>query len=191
MSLFQRKNIPIHQGTDISYIQGLAREAGYVFYIDPGPVPGTNKAYWGPEIKVGKPQPALNANMDGLTNVESLSFNFNGDGRSVPVVYIQNEQTKIPIPIPIPDISPLNPPLGLIQTLPSRFPKLKNTSYLNPVRAISKGISEASRSAEGVTGNGSLNVVKYGHILKARKLVGVRGVGQAFNGLYYVKKCYS
>ena len=29
------------------------RKSGYVFYIEPGPVPGTNIAYWGPEIKVG------------------------------------------------------------------------------------------------------------------------------------------
>ncbi len=181
------KNIPMHQGSDLTYVKELARRAGYVFYIDPGPSPGTNKAYWGPEIKVGKPQPALNANMDGMSNIASLNFNFQGDSRSMPIVYIQNEQTKIPIPIPIPDISPLNPPLGLIPLLPSQFPKLMNTSNLNAVQALSRGASESSRSADGVTGSGSLNVVRYGHILKARKLVGVRGAGQAFNGLYYVK----
>jgi hypothetical protein len=30
-------------------------------------------------------------------------------------------------------------------------------------------------------------VLRYGHILKARGLVGVRGAGQAFDGLYFVK----
>ena len=35
-------------------------------------------------------------------------------------------------------------------------------------------------------GNGSLNVVRYGHILKPRQLVGVRGAGLAYDGLYYV-----
>ena len=39
-------------------------------------MPGTNIAYWGPEIKVGVPQPALNYDMDAHTNVESLSFSF-------------------------------------------------------------------------------------------------------------------
>ena len=42
------KRIPIHRGTDLAYIQQLARDVGYVFYIEPGPAPGTNKAYWGP-----------------------------------------------------------------------------------------------------------------------------------------------
>jgi hypothetical protein len=37
-----------------------------------------------------------------------------------------------------------------------------------------------------VTGSGSLNVVRYGRVLKSRQLVGVRGAGTAFDGLYYV-----
>ena len=85
---------------------------GYVFYVDPGPVPGTNIAYWGPEIKVGVPQPALNIDMDAHTNVESLSFSFDGAKTTLPIVFIQNQLTKVPIPIPIPNINPLQPPLG-------------------------------------------------------------------------------
>ena len=52
--------IPRHQGTDYAYVKSLAHDAGYVFYIDPGPVPGVSKAYWGPEIRIGAPQHALN-----------------------------------------------------------------------------------------------------------------------------------
>jgi hypothetical protein len=181
------KRIPVHQGTDLAYIQKLAKDVGYVFYIKPGPVPGTNTAYWGPEIKVGIPQPAININMDEHTNVESLDFSFDGDSKAMPIVYIQNEETRVPIPIPIPDISPLNPPLGLIPPFPSRFPKMRDTANLNPVQAIALGLAEASRTSDAVTGTGSIDVVRYGHILKARSLVGVRGAGEAFNGLYFVK----
>ena len=182
------QHIPSHQGTDLAYINQLAHDAGYVFYITPGPVPGTNVAYWGPEIKVGIPQPALNINMDAHTNIESLNFNFNGAGKAMPIVYIQIEQTHTPIPIPIPDINPLQPPLGLIPPIPVHFNMMKDTAFLNPMQAISRGIAEASRSSDAVTGTGSLDVVRYGHVLKARSLVGVRGAGQAFDGLYYVKK---
>jgi hypothetical protein len=38
-----------------------------------------------------------------------------------------------------------------------------------------------------VKGSGSLDVTRYGRILKARSLVGVRGAGTAFDGLYYVR----
>jgi hypothetical protein len=125
--------------------------------------------------------------MDTHTNVESLNFSFNGASNGIPVVYIQNQETRAPIPIPIPDINPLNPPLGMIPPFPVKFNQLKDTAKLSPMKAISMGIAEASKSADAVTGKGSLNVLKYGRVLKSRRLVGVRGAGYAFNGLYYVK----
>jgi hypothetical protein len=179
--------IPTHQGSDLEYVNRLAEEVGYVFYIEPGPAPGANVAYWGPEIKVGVPQPALNVNMDAHTNVESLSFSFNGTSKVMPIVFIQNEETKAPIPIPIPDIGPLNPPLGLIPPFPARFEMMTHTANLNPVQAVALGLARAAKSADAVTGTGALDVLRYGHLLKARGLVGVRGAGDAFNGLYFVK----
>ena len=113
--------IPRHQGKDLGYIQKLAEESGYVFYLDPGPLPGMSVAYWGPEIKVGVPQPALNINMDAHTNVESLQFRFDKERKKLPIVFIQEEISKAIIPIPIPDITPLNPPLGLIPPIPPRI----------------------------------------------------------------------
>ena len=181
------ERIPVQQGNDLEYIRHLANDVGYVFYIDPGPAPGTNVAYWGPEIKVGVPQPALNYDMDAMTNVESLSFNFDGSNATMPIVLIHNSLTKIPIPIPIPNINPLQPPLGLISAPLTNFKMLKDTAKLSPMAAIGVGLAEAAKSADSVSGNGSLDVVRYGRLLKARQLVGVRGVGTAFDGLYYVK----
>ena len=180
--------IPSQQGTDLEYVRQLAERVGYVFYLDPGPAPGTSVAYWGPKIKVGIPQPALNADMDAAANVESLSFSYKGDARSLPVVYIQNEQTKVPIPIPIPDIGPLNPPLGLIDPPPQTLRPLPETAKYSPPRALLLGMAEASRSADTVTGSGNLDVARYGRVLKSRQLVGVRGVGPAFDGLHYVSE---
>lgn len=181
------ERIPRQQGTDYAYVKQLAHEAGYVFYIDPGPLPGASRAYWGPEIKVGAPQPALNTDMDAHTNVESLSFSFDKESKVMPVVFIQNQQTKVPIPIPIPDITPLNPPLGVIPPLPPKLKFLSNTAKQSPLSAVMTGLAYASQHADAVTGTGSLNVVRYGRILKSRQLVGVRGAGAAFDGLYYVK----
>jgi hypothetical protein len=181
------KEIPVQQGSDLEYIRLLASKVGHVFYIEPGPAPGMNIAYWGPELKVGVPQPALNINMDAHTNIDELHFSYNGSSKSMPVIYIQNEESKAAISIPIPDISPLNPSLGLIPAIPVQFPMMKDVAGLSPVQAISKGMSEASQSSDVVTGGGSLDVLRYGHILKARSLVGVRGAGMAFDGLYFVK----
>jgi hypothetical protein len=181
------ERIPRQIGTDLIYIKLLAADAGYVFYINPGPAPGMNIAYWGPEIKVGAPQPALNINMDAHTNVDSLSFTFDKEQKEMPVVWIQNQATKVPIPIPIPDITPLNPPLGLVPPLPPKIKFLDYTAKLSPLQAALHGVAYASQHADAVFGTGTLNVLRYGRVLKARQLVGVRGAGPAFDGLYYVK----
>jgi hypothetical protein len=136
---------------------------------------------------VGAAQPALNTNLDAATNVESLTFAITTDSREMPIVWIQNQQTKIAIPIPIPDISPLNPPLGLVPTIAKQVKFLDDTANLSPTRAVLRGLAEASKSADGVSGNGTLDVVRYGRVLQARQLVGVRGAGLAFDGLYFVK----
>lgn len=185
------EKIPAHQGTDLQYLQQLAREVGYVFYIEPGPTPGTNIAYFGPEIKVGVPQPALNVNMDAHTNVESMSFSFDPTKGVLPVVFIQNQITRVPIPIPIPNINPLQPPLGVLPTPLANLKLMKDTARLNPVQAIGRGVAEAAKSQDSVSASGSLNVVRYGRLLKARQLVGVRGVGLAYDGLYYVQSVTS
>jgi hypothetical protein len=180
------ERIPLHHGKDLEYIKCLADRVGYVFYIEPGPKPGMSIAYWGPEIKVGAPQPALNTNMDAHTNVESLNCSFNSDNNKIPVVYIQEKNSKAPIPIPIPDITPLNPPLGLIPPIPKGIEPVEGTAKYSPLKAALIGLAKAAKAADAVTANGSLNVLRYGRLLKARCLVGVRGAGTAFDGLYYV-----
>ena len=137
--------IPVQQGKDLPYIKGLAEDVGYTFYLEPGPVPGMSVAYWGPEVRVGVPQPALNFNMDAITNVEALSFTFNNESATMPVVFIHNQLTKIPIPIPIPNVSLLNPPLGLIPPIPKNFEPLSGTAKLSPISAALFGLTKASQ----------------------------------------------
>lgn len=178
--------IPIQNGTDLDYVRQLAGEVGYTFFIKPGPTPGQSIAYWGPDIKVGIPQPALNTDMDAYTNVESLSFSFNGANAEIPLVYIQEQYSNAPILIPIPPITPLNPPLGAIPPIPLKFPILKETAKLSPIQAVLAGLARASKTADATTATGSLDTLIYGNVLQARGLVGVRGAGTPFDGLYYV-----
>ena len=185
------ERIPAQQGTDLAYIRQLAEEVGHVFYIEPGEVPLTNIAYFGPEIKVGPPQPALNIDMDAHTNVESLNFSFDPTKGVLPVVFIQNQMTRVPIPIPIPNLNPLQPPLGVLSTPLANLKMMKDTAKMNPMQAISAGLAEAKKSQDAVTASGSLDVLRYGRILRPRKLVGVRGAGVAYDGLYYVSSVTS
>lgn len=181
--------IPQHKGTDLAYIKKLASEVGHTFYIDPGPVPGVSKAYWGPEIRLGVPQPALTIGLGNhVDNVTTLTMTMDKEKKEMPLVFIQERTSHAPIPIPIPDLSPLNPPLGVIPPLPPKIHKMEETANDRPTTAIMKGIAYAAQHQDSVFGQGTLDVAKYGNILLPRKLVGVRGTGIAYDGLYYVTK---
>ena len=181
------QRIPQQTGTDYAYVKRLAEQCGYVFYLEPGPVVGTSKAYWGPEIRVGEAQPALSVNMDALSNVEELNFNFDKERKTMPIVFFQEPLSKAPIGIPIPDVTPLNPPLGLVPPLPPQITALSDTAHLSPLSALMTGLAFAAKHSDSVFGSGRLDVARYGRLLKSRQLVGVRGAGLPFNGLYYVK----
>lgn len=181
------EEIPTQFGTDLQYVTGLASTIGYVFYVDPGPVPGASVAYWGPEIKIGLPQPPLMVNWDAHSNVESLSFTFDGFSKTLHVVLIQEPLSKFPIPIPVPDITPLNPPLGLKPPIPLRIQPIPGLAGYTPLQAAAVALAKASKASDVISASGTLDVMRYGRVLKARQLVGLRGAGLTYDGLYFVR----
>lgn len=175
--------------TDRAYIRQLADRCGYVFFVRPGPLPLQSVAYFGPDVDVPVPQPALTINMDAHTNVESLSFTLNGLAKKIRVFTIFDPVTKkVPIPIPLPNINAFKPPLGLRPTPPARIEFDEESANLTPDKAARNilGFLLDRNNAAAVTGSGSLDVLRYGRALAPRMLVGVRGAGIAYDGLYYV-----
>lgn len=180
------ERIPRHKGTDLQYLNTLADLAGYVFRLEPGPAPLTNTAYFGPEVRIGVPQPALSTNMDAHTNVQQLTFSLDTEKKKLPVTFIQELLSKVPIPLPVPDISLLNPPLGAVPLPAKKVEYVTDSAKRTPVQAVLHALARASASSDGVTGRGTLDVLRYGQPLRAGGLVGVRGAGPAFDGLHHV-----
>jgi len=179
--------IPTHRGTDLAYMKSLANDAGYVFYVEPGPLPGQSIAYFGPDVRIPVPQPALNVNMDALTNVESMTFSLDGLAKKIIIFTIMDPVTmKVPITIPVPNISVLRPPLGARLTPPSKVEFADDGTAQNPLKAAQKILGTVFNASDSITVSGTLDVVRYGHVLRSRMLVGVRGAGLAYDGLYYV-----
>jgi len=57
---------------------------------------------------------------------------------------------------------------------------------LSVPQAVNYALALSLGATDAVTGNGSLDVLRYGQPLRSRMLVGVRGAGLAYDGLYYV-----
>jgi len=176
-------------GSDYAFVSALAREDGAVFYLDPGPQPGQSLAYYGPDLSkmFGGVQPALSINFDSTTNIDSLSFSYDGTMATQYFVTIIEPNTKIPIPIPVPNLDILKAPLAAHAPTPLKSQQLTPTANESPVGAALAGLAALFKTADVVSGSGQLDVLRYGRVLKARQLAAVRGVGDYYDGKYYVK----
>ena len=173
--------------TDYAYLQMLANSVGYVFYLEPGPLPGQSVAYFGPDVQLPLPQRALSVNMDAHSNVDSFNVSLDGLAKKIVVMTVLDPFTKkIPIPIPLPNVNALRPPLGARLTPPAKVEFPSDMANLEPDEAVEKAIGMSLQSQNAVSGGGTLDVLRYGRVLRARQLVGVRGAGVAYDGLYYV-----
>lgn len=183
----ETNRVPSQQATDLAYIRDLATRNGFVFYIEPT-APLINSAYWGPENRLGAPQPALTMNMGAQTNVDTaINFTYNALGPATPQVTIIEPNTRLPITIPVPGA--LRPPLARQPITSLRRTIDRGSAKLDPIQAGLRALSEASEStSDAVVATGEVDALRYGRALRSRQLVGVRGVGDSFNGLYYVKE---
>jgi len=192
------EKIPSQQGTDYAYVAQLADQAGYVFYVEPGASPAVNTAYWGPEVRVGPPQPPLRVNLGSASNLDQLQVGFDGIRKTLFAVWIHNKETKFPIPVPLPDFNPLSPPRGPRPIVPRTFSQLGHAGRSDHDRtdaaakhdiatALGRGLARAAQSANVVTATGTLDARRYGGLLRARRLVNVQGASLDFDGEYFVR----
>ena len=184
------ETIPQQSGTDLAYINTLAERVGYTFYLQPGPVPGISMAYWGPKLQMAIPflatPPPLAIDWDGRSNVESLQFSFDGFEKTQFVVLVKIDDVPVPLPIPIPDVTPLSPPLGQKDPIPLKVTPLVGLSGYSPIEAAVIALAKAADSANVISGQGTLDVLRYGSILPARTVVQVQGAGITYDGEYFV-----
>jgi hypothetical protein len=182
------KRIFHQQGTDYAYLRSLARSAGYRFTLDPGPAPGASVAYWGPEPRGDRSHPSLVISFGGPGNVAALRLQFDAMDPVAPQALILDPASKALIPIPAPNISALGPPLGAVVPPPRRLRRLHGTAKLEPAQAAGALLAEAARSAEAMTGLGTLNVVPGQRRLRPGDVVEVRGAADPYDGLFAVSR---
>ncbi|MFF5009611.1 phage late control D family protein [Streptomyces phaeochromogenes] len=183
----EKERLPTWQGNDLACVRSLARRNGFVFFVEPTGIPGISTAYWGPQPRGGGSQPALSTGMGPDSNVDGvISFDFNAAGPATPQVTILDPLTGLTIEIPVPSglLAALSGrPAAALRTVVAR-----DVAGLDPVQAALRALTTAGESSDAVTGRGELDAVRYGSVLRPRRLVGVRGAGLGYDGEYYVQE---
>jgi hypothetical protein len=180
------QRVPRQHETDLKFIERMAKRNGFVFYTEPLTF-GVDTAYWGPETHLSIPQPAISMNMGPSTNSPSIQFSNDAlipvgtEGSFVEPI------TKLSIPIP-PLPSLRLPPLVSDATPAKRTVQLRDTANQDPAQAATSAVAAVTNSPDSVRGEGEIDTVRYGNVLRARGLVGVRGAGFAYDGNYYVRR---
>ena len=184
------QEIPVQADTDLRYLEKLAAERDCVFYVEPTAVPMVNMAYWGPPPRASQIQSALSVNMGQETNAK-IHFDYNGMTPTLVLGAIQDKTTQAIIPVATvlstrPPLVPL--PALLVQAPNIRTVMPKDSNRLDPVQAFLRAQALTNSSSDAVTAEGELDMLRYGDLLRPRRLVGVRGAGYMYDGLYYVKR---
>ncbi len=184
------ERIPAQQATDLDFLNAMAARFGYVFYIVAGPAPGMNTAYWGPPIRVGIPQRALTVNMGPESNVNSINFQYNALAPTIVEGQVQDRRSNAVIPVEtfLSTRLPLSTGPAILVNQPNVRRQQFREGGVSVIQAFARaqGITDASVD-QVVTASGELDALRYGAVLTPRGLVGLRGVGYSYDGLYYVK----
>jgi hypothetical protein len=179
-----KDRVPSQHHTDLAYIRQLAGQHSFVFFTEPTSSPGISTAYWGPRERKIPVQPSLTINMGSATNLEQLSFDFNALAPVTPEAHVidPKKQSTVAVPASESETSQLSnkPAETLRKTL------LRDTAKLDTELARQRAQQARSASTDAVTAHGELDVTLYGQVLRSRRKVDVRGVGQSYDGTYYV-----
>lgn len=181
---------PVQQATDLEYLKQMAERHAYIFYVTPGPAPFTNTAYWGPPIRLGVPQRALSVNMGPDTNAKLTSTRNNALSVTKLSGKVQDRNTNNSMPVQtfVSTRLPLASQPALLTQPYLRQKQYRATAGLNFMQAMAQAQAMTDASSDVVTVEGELDALRYGDLLQARGLVGLRGAGYSYDGIYYVKR---
>lgn len=179
----------IQRGTDIQFLQYLARRNGYECYVEPDPQSGETKGHFHPPEMQQTPLGVISVNLGEQTNVDAFQLRhdlFRPLHAKVKGVEIEDASEQ--------DATAEGASLQLLgstATVPSDKPRTVLVSqtglgYGGDWQTLTQAIVD--RSSWAVTADGELNTATFGGVLRAKRLVSVRGIGRQYSGTYYVQR---
>jgi phage protein D len=176
------------RATDHRFLRQLARRRGYEFYVL-----GAN-VYFRPADLTTQPQKLIAIHFGNQTNCDDMQFDTDGTALTQAAVpYFDalegrartETSTKSTLaPLGSKSLSSLRAPVQMPQC--TRI--ARGLGFSSPAQAAEYADGMLRRNDWWVTARGSINGLRYGRVLRSRKLVTVKGAGPNLNGNYYVRK---
>lgn len=191
-SLVPIDGVPQQFGTDRCLLQQLAQQNGYLFYVTPGDTPFENTAYWGPPQRGGAPSALLDVAVGAASTVDRAQAEY--DALAAATYFGYAIETDVPpyLPIPFTTIASSRTPAlaanpAITASLYTRRNLWRSDDH-DPVRALIKAQATTDASTDSVvTLSCDVSPVRLGRVVNAPGVVGVRGTGGSYDGLYYLK----
>lgn len=195
-SLVPLDYVPQQDGTDRCVLQQLAQQNGYRFYVTPDDELFQNTAYWGPPKRGGSPSAVLDVAVGAGSTVDSVQAEY--DALAPVTYYGLAVETWIPPYLPLPILTTEGGRSPALATRPALGPatflgldvkhNLWREDQYDPVRANIKAQAMTDASTDNVvTLSCDVSPVRVGTVVTAPSVVGVRGTGDSYDGLYYLK----
>lgn len=176
------------RATDHRFLRELARRRGYEFYVLGG------NAYFRPPDLTTQPQKVIAVHFGEQTNCTDLRFESDGTAPTeAQVTYFDAMEgssatvTAQDSGLPALGTQQLNSLRGAVQ-MPQNRLVARRMGFHSAEQAAEYAAGMLRRHGWWVTAQGSLNGLRYGRVLRSRKLVTVKGAGPNYNGNYYVRK---
>jgi phage protein D len=175
----------IQRETDIQFLKRLALRNGYECYVE------GNIGYFRPPQMDEDPQPILAVHFGDETNVGHFSIEVNALTPANVVMYQIDRGSKEVLESVVE--SSLQTPLGSTNGVADLGPGMQpgkayiamNTATSNPeMTALCRGLFHEGEWF--VSGEGEITANEYGHVLKPRRTVTIKGLGETHSGIYYV-----
>ena len=180
--------VTMQRGTDIQFLQSLAKRNGYECYVELNPGSGQVEGHFHLPQLQQTPQGVLSVNMGDATNVNSFSARFDSLGPTTAKasnidIESQDDQDS---DVDQQALTDLGDAPSLSTTKPRQV-LLSGTGLSSTGELQTVAQAEVDRSSWAITAEGEVNTVAYGDVLRAKRPVLVRGAGPQFSGTYYVQ----
>lgn len=179
--------VPVQHGTDLDWLRAASVRANHVFVLRAGPVPLTSVAYWGPAAGLaGQPLPALSVGVGGSADVTDARFLHDALAPQRVVGRIVDPDTG-----QILSLTAVPPAVSTLSGHPQPAARVALSAGAGGTSAsVARGRAQARADASAdyaVVAEGTVDSGRYGAMLQTYRLVGVRGAGRVFDGLYQVR----